>query len=91
MNTDTEETRVVIRRWRDTGDLIALFPDIDEGRGMIQSYMRVGQHGPASPAIVDRTRPADVDAEDVQRLLRELRAVGYCPRVVKRLTRKANR
>jgi len=87
MKTDIEETRVVFRRWRDTGDIIALFPDIEEGGGRISSYMRVGQHGPAARGIVTRTCPVDLQDADVQSLLRELRSVGYNPRVVRRLTR----
>lgn len=78
-----ESTRTILRRFPD-GDLIALFPDIDEGRGRCSSYMRVGQHAPADRRLVDRTRPVDPSDLDAAALLRELRAVGYEPRVIRR-------
>lgn len=95
MKTDTEETRVVLRRWNtvaDGHDIIALFPDLEWCAGMVTSYMRIGQHGGADPGIVARTIPVDPTSEDAAALLRELRCIGYNPRVVRRLTRgKATR
>jgi hypothetical protein len=78
-------TRMILRRWRDTGDLIALMPDIDEGPGLFQSYMRIGQHGAASRGVVDRTRPVDPTDDDAVALLRELRSIGYEPVLIRRL------
>lgn len=78
-------TRVVIRTFRRGGDTIALFPDFDEGRGLIGSYQHVGQHGPADPSVVSITRQAT--DEEAAPLLRELRAIGYNPVRVRRLTR----
>lgn len=84
---DDHETRTILRRWPDTGEVIALFPDIDEGRGMVSSYMHVGQHGPASRDIVGRTAHVSPDDPDAAALLRELRRIGYRPRVVQRWPR----
>lgn len=56
----TETTRVVFRKFPD-GEVIALFPEIVEGVGMISSYLLVGQHGAASTSIVYSTKPASRD------------------------------
>ena len=47
--------RVIFRKWRDSGDIVALFPDISAGAypcgdvtlPLCQSYEHVGQHGGA--------------------------------------------
>jgi len=47
------KTRVVFRKWRSKGEssdgeILALFPDIQEGRdGLIQCFAHIGQHGAA--------------------------------------------
>lgn len=56
---DTEETRVIFRRWRDTKDAIAFFPDCHERPGTVSSYMHVGQHS-AARYPHSGTIPADV-------------------------------
>lgn len=80
------DTRTILRRFpaREGGELIALFPDIDEGVGRCSSYMHVGQHGPADRGIVARTAPANPADPDAVALLAELRSIGYRPRVVRR-------
>lgn len=83
------EDRVILRRFRGTGELIALFPDIDEGHGRCASYMRVGQHSPASRQIIDATTLADAGDDDAVALLAELRQVGYLPRVIRRWPARA--
>ena len=71
-------TPVIFRTFRNGGDVIALFPTVAhdrEGR-YIQSYQRLGQHGPASPGLVSQhTRPAT--AEEIEPLRRELVQIGY--------------
>jgi hypothetical protein len=77
--------RVIFRKWKDTGDVIAFFPYQPENNGLIMAYEHVGQHGSAVyphsgtvPATVDEYRP----------LLSELVAIGYDDlRVVKRVVR----
>jgi hypothetical protein len=53
MTTTTQKTRVIMRRF--CGEVIALFPDIDEGRGLCLSYMRIVQHSPASRSLTRDT------------------------------------
>jgi len=71
--------RVILRRWRTDGQIIALFPDMVEGF-YVNSYMHVGQHGEADyNHVVTQTtlvRPGDRDGEA---LLDELRQIGYDP------------
>ena len=43
----SEQTTVIFRKWKDTGDIIALFPDIEERYGRCSSFMHVGQHAAA--------------------------------------------
>jgi hypothetical protein len=80
-------TRVVLRRWpaSEGGGIIALMPDVDEGRGLIGSYEHVGQHGAASRDVVDRTWPVDPADADAQALVRELTGLGYHVRIVRRV------
>ena len=73
---DTEKTIVVFRKWKDTHDVIALFPGIPETRGMVQSYMHVGQHAGADYAgVIKATTPAE--PRDYMDLLAELTSSGY--------------
>lgn len=69
-------TKVVFRKFKD-GDVIALFPRIpaDISGYHCESYMHIGQHGAADPAIVTRTKPAT--KTEYTPLLKELRSIGY--------------
>jgi hypothetical protein len=83
------ETITVFRVWKDTGDVIALFPEIDEGHGNCSSYMHVGQHSAASfSQVVSRTRPASTF--EYAPLKRELEAspYSYKLRIVRKWGRK---
>jgi hypothetical protein len=79
---------VVFRRFKDDG-VIALFPEIpadDVGLAM-SSYMRVGEHGPASWDLIARTRPASMDEPDVKALYDLLtKVIGYRLIVRRRIT-----
>lgn len=77
-------TRVVFRAFGN-GEIIALFPHIKERGGFIESYMHIGQHGSASPAIVYDTKPAT--PEQYKELLNELICVGYNPVIGSRITK----
>jgi len=83
---DSNKIRVVLRRF--CGEVIALFPDIDEGRGQCMSYMRIGQHGAASRNLPRASRPVDLSEPDAAALMRELIALGYNLHIVKRMTRQ---
>lgn len=80
---DADETIVIFRKWKDTGDIIALFPEQYEGHGLVGSYMHVGQHGSADYALVIyRSRPAkEWEYED---LYNELLGLGYRLRVMQK-------
>jgi hypothetical protein len=81
---DSNKTRVVFRRF--CGEVIALFPDIDEGFGDCLSYTRIGQHGAASRTLPRVSRPVDLSAPDAAALVRELTSLGYDLQIVKRMT-----
>ena len=80
---DEQETKVVFRKFKN-GEIIALFPELKEAGGMIMSYMHIGQHGPASTAIVNDTKLAT--AQEFGPLFMELEAIGYRLAVRKRIT-----
>lgn len=69
---------VVFRKWRDGGDIIALFPEIPatiHGE-YCQSYGHVGQHAAADyHAVIEHTRPAAPQEYAV--LADELTRIGY--------------
>lgn len=83
MEQDTELTSVVFRKYPD-GDIIALFPEVDEGNYKISSYMHVGQHGAADyEGVVESTKLAT--PEEYADLKRELEYVyGYNFKIYKK-------
>lgn len=85
MKAKENKTRVIFRVFSD-GEVIALFPHIDEGNGNILSYMHIGQHGGASPLIVHDTKPAT--PEQYKELFAELQGIGYNLTTGKRLSRR---
>jgi len=81
----TEPDIVVFRRWKDTGDVIALFPELpaDLGGDCCDSYEHCGQHGGADfYHIIRQTTPCSLD--DAAALAAELRTIGYRLRPVRR-------
>jgi hypothetical protein len=73
-------TSVVFRQFH--GGVIALFPDEEfDLAGNISSYEHVGQHGAASPSLVDELPAAT--PEQYAALKEELESIGYdlvvCP------------
>jgi len=81
---ESNKTRVVLRRF--CGEVIALFPDMDEGFGDCLCYARMGQHGAASRTLTRASRPADLSEPDAAALVRELTNLGYDLQIVKRMT-----
>ena len=74
----SETTLVAFRRWRDTGTVIALFPEIpsDINGYFCEAFEHVGQHGGADYyGVVQATRPATV--EEAAPLAEELTRIGY--------------
>lgn len=85
------ETLVVFRRWRDTGGIIALFPELPsdyEGR-FCDAYEHVGQHGGADyHGVVQATRPVSVD--EARDLVVELTRIGYRLKPIKRASQRVH-
>jgi len=82
--------KVIFRQWKIGCEIIALFPEIatDTIGYNCQSYMHVGQHGAASPSIIDDTKPANMEDGAVKRLIKELTGLGYDLKVIKRFRYK---
>src|ERR1019366_3805797 len=78
-------TLVVFRQWRDSGSIIALFPELPadcQGR-FCDAYEHVGQHGGADfHGVIQATKPVSV--EDAADLIQELVRIGYRLKVIKR-------
>jgi len=73
-----ETTLVVFRKWRDNGDVIALFPEeaSDVNGWYCDAYEHVGQHGGADyHGVITHTTPAS-EAE-IADLAKELTRIGY--------------
>lgn len=83
--TTTEKTRAILRRLN--GEVIALFPDIDEGPGLCLSYMRIGQHSAASRHLTRNTKPAHLGEPDATALVQELTRLGYNLQIIQRMPR----
>src|SRR5262249_7063268 len=72
-----QDTLVIFRRWRDIGDIIALFPELpsDYEGYFCDAYEHVGQHGGADYlGVVQATRPVSVD--EAGDLIAELTRIG---------------
>ena len=80
---------VVFRRWKDSGDIIALFPEIpaDLAGRYCDAYEHVGQHGGADYwGVMQATMPVELhEAED---LTEELTRIGYNLRPIMRASWK---
>lgn len=85
MKRDKHETLVVFRRYP-AGDILALFPTIDAGRGLCTCYQRIGQHGDCDYSHCIKTTAPASPAEYAE-LRRELEGLGYNLRVIQRYTR----
>lgn len=58
------------------GDVIALMPEDDaDSQGNIMSYQRIGQHGAASPELLEDLE--DATKQERAALKRELESLGY--------------
>ena len=84
----TEATAVIFRKWKDNGQIIALFPELpsDINGWFCDSYMHVGQHGGSDYyGVVQATLPAC--REEAAALASELRRIGYRLKVMRRASR----
>ena len=79
------EQRVVFRKWRDTGSVIALFPEIPTDRQgwYCEAYEHVGQHGGADyHGVIQASRPAK--PTEYRSLANDLDRIGYRVKPIKR-------
>ena len=80
------KTKVVFRQYKIGCEVIALFPEIpgDITGFFCVSYMRCGQHGAATPYLINDTKPANLEDGAVKRLIVELTELGYDLEIIKR-------
>lgn len=77
--------RVVFRRWKDGGEVIALFPELpaDAHGYFCDTYMQVGQHGGADYyGVIRESFPVRPSESAI--LARELRRIGYRLKPIRR-------
>lgn len=85
MEKDTVKTVVVFRKFKDGGDILALFPnEVADDLDHCQSYQHVGQHGAADYTGLMRTGTVAATAEEYAPLKLELEGLGYLLDVKKR-------
>ncbi len=77
MEKDTHKTIVIFRKFKKSGEIIALFPEeiASLQPEFCESYMHIGQHGAALSDLTDITRPAT--PEEYTELKAELEDIGY--------------
>ena len=80
MSEEKVEMKVAFREFSD-GDVIALFPDEQWNDTTITSYMHIGQHGGASPELLEELNPAK--KADIAELKAELETIGYIVEEIK--------
>jgi len=78
LKKDEEPVIVIFRKYKDGGDILALFPyeDYTATGSMCMSYQHVGQHGGANYAhCLDIT--VNASPEEYEPLRKELEGIGY--------------
>ncbi len=88
MKKDDFKTDVVFRKYRVSGEIIALMPhDVVDFGGNVNSYMQVGQHGGADYiGVIAKTIPAkDTECADLKKEMEEL---GYDINPIKRINQE---
>ena len=86
-----QETLVIFRRWRDTGGIIALFPELpsDYHGRFCDAYEHVGQHGGADyHGVLQVTRAVSV--HEARDLITELTRIGYRLKPTKRASQRVH-
>ena len=84
-----ETDLVVFRKWKSSGDIIALFPaqPADLFGRYCNSYEHIGQHGGADyDGVVRQTVPATV--AEAEPLAKELTQIGYQLRLMRKASFK---
>lgn len=83
---DNYKTKVIFRKFKSTGEVIALFPELPgtNDYSTCESYMHIGQHSAASVSLSSITVRAR--EEEYASLQAELESLGYNLEVVNRFT-----
>lgn len=81
---DKHITKVIFRKYKDTKDILALFPYEVEHNGLVMCYQHVGQHGSADyhHCVRMTTLATQEEAKDLQA---ELEDLGYNLNVGKKI------
>ena len=83
----SEETLTIFRKFKDEGDIIALFPEEDWGNYLCSSYQHIGQHGSADyQGVVSISTLAT--PEEYRELKEELESIGYTLKIRKRWNKR---
>lgn len=83
-----QPTITIFRKFKDGGDIIALFPAEEwDNEGNCSSYMHIGQHGAAHYQGMIEATTAATPAEYAS-LKTELESIGYNLKIQKKYTRK---
>ena len=69
-------TRVIFRKYKDNGEIIALFPDIVPSFFKRMSYMHFGQHSEVDYDLCIKCTKLATE-EEYAPLLAELKSIGY--------------
>ena len=69
-------TRVIFRKYKDNGEIIALFPDIVPSFFKRMSYMHFGQHSEVDYDLCVKCTKLATE-EEYAPLLAELKSIGY--------------
>jgi len=78
-----EITKVIFRKYKQGGDILALFPKENQGHGSCLCYQFIGQHGAADYGYC-LTFTVLATPEEYAPLLAELQSIGYNLKVMKR-------
>lgn len=82
MERDTQKTKVIFRKFKDSGDIIALMPEMAGNMDVVtcMCYQHIGQHGTAWLLdVMEMSKPAK--PEEYIPLYNELTARGYNIRI----------
>ena len=88
MAQDTIPTRVLFRKWKDDGSIIALFPDLNyqsghANFGRIMCYAHIGQHDEVERSLLrNRSLLVTATKKEYAALLKELIERDYLPKVI---------
>lgn len=77
---------VIFRKWKDDGEILALFPELEGNWGLCTCFSHVGQHATAEyHYCLSLSKPAT--PEEYADLQKELEDIGYNLKIRKRWNR----